>query len=142
MGLVENIMSGAYSYWTPAAINQFAEEVSSYRYLVLEHREHAPIIQLSSLEERARKLQNKYWNGMYRGAILAIAGLGIIRLDWMYNLKPEIIEQLATPVGYLIAIAGVVHTFRGQQLKEDVEYLIASAEKTTNTLGAKETPVS
>ena len=142
MELVEIVRTKLSNYWTPAEIGTFAEEISAYRSSLLEHRENAPIIQLSSLEERARKLQNKYWNEMYRGAILAIAGLGIIRLDWMYNLKPEIIEQLATPVGYLIAIAGVVHTFRGQQFKEDVEYLIASAEKTTNTLGGKETPVS
>ena len=83
MGLVENVMTSVNNYWTPKEIKQFAEDVSAYRIKVLEHRNDAPIVQLASLEERARKLDGKYLNGMYLGVVSAFAGLALVKLDWM-----------------------------------------------------------
>ena len=124
-------------------IRQFADDVSAYRMKVLEHRDHAPIVQLASLEERARELHNKYRKRMYLGAVSAFAGLALARLDWIYDLKPEIIEKLATPIGLLIATAGTIHAVRRQAIYEDdVEAVISSAETITATLGGGETPVN
>ena len=143
MGLAENVRTSAYNYWTPKEIRQFGEDVSTYRMKVFEHSNQAPIFQLASLEERARELDKKYLNGIYLGVVSAFAGLALTRLDLMYGLKPEIIEKLATPIGFLIAIAGTIHAFRSQVINEDyVEEVISSAEKITAALGGGETPVN
>ena len=146
MGLIEIIRTSVYNYWTPKEIRQFSEDVYTYVHYVnniLGHTNHAPIVQLASLEERARELHNKYQNGMYLGAVSVFAGLALVRLDGIYDLKPEIIEKLATPIGFLIAIAGTIHAFRSQVINEDyVEEVISSAEKITAALGGGETPVN
>ena len=143
MGLAENVRTSAYNYWTPKEIRRFVEDASTYSKSVLEHPNQAPIFQLASLEERARELYKKYLNGIHLGAFSAFAGLVLARLDLTYDLKPEIIEKLANPIGYLIAIAGAIHAYRSQVICEDyVEELIYSAEKITAALGGAETPVN
>ena len=143
MGLIESIRTSVYNYWTPKEIRQFSEDVYTYVNNILGHTNPASSVQLASLEERAKKLHNKYWNGMYLGAVSVFAGLALVDLDDMYYLKPEIIEKLATPTGFLIAIAGTIHAYRGQVIiEDDIEELISSAEKTTALLGGGETPVN
>lgn len=132
MGLAENIKISVYDYWMPKEIKQFSEDVISYNVEVLEHPNQAPIVQLESLEKRARELHNKYYNGTCLGVVSGLVGLALYHLDWMYNLKPEIIEKLATPLGFLIAIAGMIHAVRRQSLCENyVEGDISSAERIT-----------